>query len=64
MMREKVLLQGNFWILPVSRASGLDFSFLSEFFEVSLEEVFDEEKECIRKFLILKKKRKFLGLTN
>ncbi len=64
MMRERELLQGSFWILPWAGGKDLDMAFLSEFFEVSLEEVFDEEKGNYKRFLVLQKKRKFLGLTN
>ncbi len=61
MRKEQELLKGSFWVVPVSRVSGLDMNFLSEFFEVSLEEVFDEEKGLWKRFIILQKKKKFMG---
>ncbi len=65
-MREVELLQGSFWVVPVSRASGLDVDFLSEFFTIEVQEYFDEKREEFRRLIILRKKRKFLNrdLTN
>ncbi len=61
MEKEVELLRGNFWIIPDLKVLELNFMFLSEFFEIGVEEYFDEERERFRRFIVLKKKEKFLG---
>jgi len=66
-MMEKIkdLLRGNFWIIDVSKInlSDIEIDFLSDFFNVKYEVIFDEKSNFEeKKFLILVKKPKFLTL--
>jgi len=66
-MMQKVyeLLRGNYWILDLTRINltDLEIDFLSDFFNVKYEVIFDEKSNFEeKKFLILVKKPKFLTL--
>ncbi len=66
MMRERELLRGSFWVVPLGGGVELDMNFLSEFFTIEVQEYFDEKREEFRRLIILRKKKKFLNrdLTN
>jgi hypothetical protein len=56
------LLQGNFWIVNLERCklSQFEIDFLKIFFDIKLDIIVDDNDFKERKFLILKKKSKFL----
>jgi hypothetical protein len=53
------LLKGNFWIIP-NNLSLIEISFLSIFFKIEKEEIYDENKEILKQFYVLEKKEKYL----
>jgi hypothetical protein len=57
------LLKSNFAIIPDS-FSDLELVFLSEFFHIKREEIFDEKREKFKQFYVLEKKEKYLPCHN
>jgi hypothetical protein len=65
MERVLELLKGNYWLIDLNKfkLSYCEIDFLSQFFDIISEIVFDEKNNFQeRNFLILKKKHKFLGI--
>jgi hypothetical protein len=56
------LLKSNFWIIPDGLLPECELDFLKEFFYIKKDFSIDENTLEERKFYILEKKEKFLGL--
>ena len=62
-MKVQKLLAQNYIIIPLEQIflfSFEEWNFLTEFFHISFEEIYKEEKESLKQFLILQKKSKYL----
>jgi len=62
MEKIKNLLTGNYWIIPQNylSLSQIELDFLRYFFDISFDVIFDEFSFEEKRFIILKKKAKFL----
>ena len=61
-MKVQKLLHHNYIIFPVEQArfSFEEWEFLTEFFNITFTEIYQEEKESLKRFFIFQKKPKYL----
>jgi hypothetical protein len=62
MKKLKEILKNNYWIIPENYFSEIEVAFLKNFFKIKRDFSIDEETLIEKRFLILEKKEKYLGI--
>jgi hypothetical protein len=63
MEKLKKILSNSYWVIPGNELSDIEISFLKSFFRIKKDFLIDEDTLIEKKYYILEKKSKFLGLT-